>query len=242
MPNHFFHFKRFSILSQEKGLKVNTDSCLLGALASHPEPARILDIGTGTGVIALMLAQRYANSEITAIELFEDVCSQALYNISSSEFKAQIKVIHGDFLNHPFETQFDLMVCNPPYFNNHLQKTNAGSKNDAIHNRTLPFDEMIKTIRAKLHKEGTIVLIAPERECTELMHLAELNGLFVIRKTDIINQNKLFRQVISFSPSFSEPISNQLVIRENGQDTPVFRELMKDFYLDNPEIYRTPKH
>ena len=121
MGNSFFHFQQFSIFSQDKGLKVNSDACILGAIAEFDNPIHCLDIGTGTGVIALLLAQRYPNTQLTAIEIEKSVYEQATDNIQKSVFNNRIVTLNADALEYPFAHKFDLIVCNPPYFKNHLE-------------------------------------------------------------------------------------------------------------------------
>lgn len=115
-----FRFKQFTIAHQSEGLKVNTDGCLMGALANYQLPKNCLDIGTGTGVIALMLAQKFPEALVTAIELNPLAFQQAQLNIEASKFNSQINLIEQDIKEFS-SSPFDLIVCNPPYFKNHLK-------------------------------------------------------------------------------------------------------------------------
>jgi tRNA1Val (adenine37-N6)-methyltransferase len=236
----FFHFKKFSILQQSKGLKVTSDACLLGALATHDRPNNCLDIGTGTGVLALMTAQKFPSTSILAIELEKEVAEQAVYNISQSPFNQQISVINADVLSYGFNSTFDLIICNPPYSMNHL-KGSSKEKNTAMHNRTLPFEQLIEKARNLLSPDGLFWCIGPENGMKELANIGERNQLHIIRKIQIHNKpGKYFRTVSCFSLQTKSSLQeeNLLMHEEDGSRTEMFDKLMFDFYLENTVIYR----
>ena len=241
MGNSFFHFKTFSIYSQEKGLKVNTDACLLGALSEHPKAQSCLDIGTGTGVIALFLAQRFPDASVSAIEIEPSIAAQALHNFEQSPYKQRIQMIEADVLRHDFEAAFDLVVCNPPYYKNHLEKVDS-EKNRAIHNKTLDSRLLIQKVETLLQKDGQFYVIFPPHEAKEFLKDSMASGLHCIQEIQIFNQpGKHYRSILCFKQaSHSELVLKQLTLKdETGQNTEEFRLLMQHFYLENTEKYKT---
>lgn len=227
-----FHFKQFSILHQTQGLKVNTDGCLLGALSKYDNPSNCLDIGTGTGVIALMLAQKYPNSKVTAIELNTEAYNQAQLNIKASIFSSRIELINQDILQLEAINQFDLIVCNPPYFTKHLKGPSL-NKNMALHNDTLPQESLINKVSDLLAEAGIFMVIYPVFEMEQFKKLALQNGLFPQITYNIQNKvDKAYRTIIGFGKMKVEATESTLVlIDEVGNRTTSFSELMFPFYL-----------
>ncbi len=243
MGNSFFHFQKFSIFSQEKGLKVNSDACLLGAIAQFNNPIHCLDIGTGTGVIALFLAQRFPNAHITAIEIEKAVFEQATFNIQKSVFKNQISTVHADALHYTFDQKFDLIVCNPPYFKNHLEKVDS-EKNRAIHNKTLDSLQLIRRIKENLNHNGLFWIIYPPQEALEFKKLATSNKLFADREILIYNKpEKHYRSIFCYSleDKKAAEVEHFNLTEANGQKTEAFSLLMCGFYLENTEKYKRSK-
>ena len=227
-----FHFKQFSILHQTEGLKVNTDGCLLGALSKFEDPKHCLDIGTGTGVIAMMLAQQYPKAKVTAIELNTLAYEQAQLNINASVFSSNIELLNIDFLQFKSETKYDLIVCNPPYFSNHLQGPNA-SKNMALHSDTLPPNVLIEKVNTKLHPDGLFIVIYPVAEMEQFKKLANLIGLYPKYIYNIQNKpGKAYRTIIGFGKTEVTTEESTLVLMDsNGQRSEAFSDIMKAFYL-----------
>ncbi|MFT5773225.1 MAG: tRNA1Val (adenine37-N6)-methyltransferase, partial [Algoriphagus sp.] len=121
MGNSWFQFQQFRINQDRCAMKISTDAVLLGALAEADEPKHILDIGTGTGVIALMLAQRFSEAKIVAVELDEQAAMQAGENFEHSRFSEQLSISHAAIQDFSVSNKFDLIVSNPPYFTAHLK-------------------------------------------------------------------------------------------------------------------------
>ncbi|MEZ4804589.1 MAG: methyltransferase domain-containing protein [Bacteroidia bacterium] len=241
MGNPFFHFKQFSILKQEKGLKVTTDSCLLGALANYYSPKRCLDIGTGTGVIAMMLAQKFPNSKIDAIDIEDEIVKQAQFNINHSIFSSQIEISNSDVLNFSKVYLYDLITCNPPYFSNHLKKASS-EKNSAIHNLQLPLDQFIKSIKSLLNPNGVFWVIYPNYESELFKELAIQSNLFPIEEYQIFTRpEKMFRKITSYSLQAVSNIQDSILVLNNdeGEKTAQFTNLMRPFYLENTELYQS---
>ena len=132
MANSYFRFKQFTIHQEKCAMKVGTDGCLLGAWVDLSQSQRILDVGCGSGLIAIMTAQRCTNVTITGIEIDNEAASQATENAESSPWAERIEIICEDFLKFTPEQQFDTIVSNPPYFSNSLKCPND-KRNKARH-------------------------------------------------------------------------------------------------------------
>lgn len=227
-----FHFKQFSIIHQSEGLKVNTDGCLLGALANTEKPVKCLDIGTGTGVIALMLAQKYPSARITAVELNETAYKQAGLNIENSKFSDHIQLLHQDILHFETSEKFDLIVCNPPYFKAHLTGPDS-NKNMALHDTSLPMDKLVEKITGLISESGIFWVIYPPREMKLLEEQATKNDLHSAFKYNIENKKgKAYRVIGGFKtrPFTSEEETIVLKDASNNRSAD-FSRIMTDFYL-----------
>ena len=145
MSNTHFQFKKFIIQQEKSAMKVSTLACLFGAKIIAKEPENILDVGAGTGLLTLMLAQKYQNAKIDAIEIDNDAYEETVKNIERSSWSKRITVIKNDFLLHSFVKKYDLIVSNPPFYSNHLKSVNH-SINMARHNDTLPINQLIKKV------------------------------------------------------------------------------------------------
>jgi tRNA1Val (adenine37-N6)-methyltransferase len=184
-----FYFKQFSVNQANCAMKVNTDGVLLGALAGNNNPLNVLDIGTGTGVIALMLAQRYPSSVITAVEMDEAAAQTAGFNFNNSQFDDRLQVYAQSFQDyfegHPSQ-QFDLIVSNPPFY---IQSLPSPGKQKAMakHADSHFFKELITGIASHLTTNGESWLIAPLNTISLILSLAELNGLFMQRAIDVLS-------------------------------------------------------
>jgi tRNA1Val (adenine37-N6)-methyltransferase len=229
-----FNFKSFSILNPQKGLKVTTDACLLGAVADFSEPQSMIDIGCGSGVIALMLAQKHPKACILAIDIDKNAIENTDINIRNSRFSNHFELIHDDFLSHVFDDKIDLLVCNPPYFKNHLQNFNS-DKRTAIHNSTLDFNLLIDKAISIMHKDSLFWLILPPYEMSVFIKMAENKLLHVHSLMSIYNQtNKHFRDIVCLSliQDIIPKKNHLLMFDSNKQMTKEYQSLMFPFYLD----------
>ncbi|MGN6395018.1 MAG: tRNA1(Val) (adenine(37)-N6)-methyltransferase [Mucilaginibacter sp.] len=176
-----FRFKQFNIDQTGCAMKINTDGVLLGAMATGLRPGRILDIGTGTGVIALMLAQRYSEAQIDAVEIDADAAKTASINFQNSPFSKKLKVFNSDIGNF-FERQegdkYDLVVSNPPFYINALESPKA-NKSLAKHANTDFFERLIKDIAGYLSPDGLCWMILPVQTTVVIKALVTKNGLYV---------------------------------------------------------------
>ncbi len=211
-----FHFKQFSVNQANCAMKINTDGVLLGAMAGNNNPSSILDIGTGTGVIALMLAQRYSSSNITAVEMDEAAAQTAKLNFSNSQFDDRLQV-HAQSFQHYFtehpSQQFDLIVSNPPFY---IQSLPSPGKLKALakHADSNFFNELIAAMALHLTVDGEGWLIAPLNTVSLMLQSAKQNGLYLQRAVDISSYPKAepHRRVIVLGRKQTPVITTRLCI------------------------------
>jgi tRNA1Val (adenine37-N6)-methyltransferase len=234
MANSYFHFKQFTINQDKCIFKVGTDGVLLGACADVSGSGKILDIGTGTGLIALMLAQR-SNAEVTAIEPDHDSFVQACDNVRQSKWHERIKVVNTDLQNYdPGVVRFDLIVTNPPWFTDSLRNPDPG-KAAARHNVTLDNADLLKGVARLLGDDGRFQIIMPYVEGNIFIAEARDHGLFCnsILKIKPLPTSEVRRLILEFSKHHQKPKERFLTI-EHGKGHEFTREyidLTKDFYL-----------
>lgn len=236
MSNSYFQFKHFRIQQEKASHKVGADGVTLGAWCHIPEHTHhILDIGTGTGLLALMMAQRCTQAHITAIEIDQDSYQQAVENIQHSLWNERITVIHSSIQEWTEQTkkQFDLIVSNPPYFD-HALKANNTSRSNARHTDTLSKEALIHSVCQLLHPNGRLALILPPTEHQKLKEIAEAHQLHCVRATSLYpNSTKPTKRILTeWSKTPQQTIHNQLIIeRERHHYTDSYSEMVQDFYL-----------
>lgn len=236
MANSFFQFKQFIIHQERCGMKVSTDAVLLGALASQKDSKLVMDIGTGTGVIALMLAQRFPESIIEGVEIDKAAFVQATENVAGSRWKDRVKISHQSFQEYSAikPTSIDLIVSNPPYFQAHIRSQDS-QRNLALHNDALPFPELIQGVASLLSRRGQFWVILPERQMQDLETLAIHEGLFPHRKVVVRNHPSapVLRVVQAFSFLEQVPTETNLDIRDQDRNySETYKELLRNFLLD----------
>jgi len=217
-------------------MKVGTDAVLLGSWVNTESAENILDIGTGSGVIALMLAQR-SKAQIDAIEIDAESVEQARANISASAWNNRLNVINTalqDF-HKAHHTKYDLIVTNPPYFSNAL-KSQKDKRNLARHNDSLSFDELIHGIRQLLSHDGHFCLVLPKNESNVFTEKAIINGLFPVRTLSIYpKKERSVKRVLSeFCFQRQHSIGYGKLILRNNDDTftKEYKALTRAFYLE----------
>lgn len=233
--NNYFEFKQFKVLQHNSAMKVGTDGALLGAWVSVKNVSTVLDIGTGTGIISLMMAQRTL-AMITAIDIDNNAYIDASLNFQSSPWSDRLKVNHTsfqDFLSYNFR-KFDCIVCNPPYFNQHTKPTD-NSRLIARHSDLLPFDELINGASSMLNKGGHFSIIIPVDYEREIRSLAANYRLFVRRMLWVKPKpSKPFNRVLIEFAHEAEIIDEREISVEteiHHEYTPEFIGFLKDFYL-----------
>lgn len=229
-----FKFKQFEIQQVKTAMKVNTDGVLLGACVLIDNSKTILDVGTGTGVIALMIAQKFADADILSVEIDKDAALEAKFNVQNSQWNDRIKVINDDFLIFAknFAQKIDLIVSNPPFFENQLVSEDS-KKLLARHTLSLPFAKFIKCVSKLLSDNGRFYVILPFNLHQNFVSLCNENNLFISSKLNIFpTENKPANRIIlSFSKQKEQFNEQNLFIRKNGKYSDEYLELTSDFYL-----------
>lgn len=234
MANNYFSFKQFAINQEKSAFKVGTDGVLLGAVSDVAGVKRILEIGTGTGLIALMLAQR-SDAEIVAIEPdYESYC-QACENVNRSKWNSRISVINFDLQNWlPEGEKFDLIVTNPPYFTDSLKNPDLRKAN-ARHNDSLTSEELLTGATRLLEEKGKFQLILPYVEGNIFIAEAINYGFYCnsILKIRPLPTAEIRRLILTFSRKKSIPAEKFLTIEkgERHEFTEEYINLTKEFYL-----------
>ncbi|ANQ47684.1 methyltransferase [Flammeovirga sp. MY04] len=174
-----FQFKEFSVNQEKCAMKIGTDAILLGAWAtSSMENPKVLDIGCGSGLISLMLAQRFKDAEVTGIDIDEGAFEQSKENFMNSPWYNRLDAQIGDFRTAAFSSSFDLIVSNPPYFENAL-KAETKERNLARHTDSLSLHQLIEKVSKLLSRDGTFCMIYPIEALDEIISLAELHQLYI---------------------------------------------------------------
>lgn len=235
MANPFFSFKQFTVFHDKCSMKVGIDGVLLGIWSPISNSKRILDIGTGTGLIALMLAQR-SDAHIDAIDTDEGASLQAVENVNASKWQNRISVLNISSQEFSATTQnrYDLIISNPPFFVNSLKAPNAG-RSMARHTDTLTHAELIDNAMSLLTETGRICLILPVNEGLKCVEYAELKHLFCTKKVTVYPKPNAVakRLLLEFSLVNSPLIETILFVESETRHeySPEFAFLAKDFYL-----------
>jgi tRNA1Val (adenine37-N6)-methyltransferase len=237
MANTYFQFKQFKINQEGSAMKVGTDGVLLGAWADANGAKSFLDIGTGTGLIAIMLAQRTGDlSKIDAVEIDASSYQQAVDNIKNCPWSNRIEAYHASFQDFVANTntKYDCLVSNPPYFINSL-KAKDESRTQARHADGLPFEDLIEGAKNLLNPKGKFSVILPVAEGDYFIRLARIAGFSLSKRIEVLpNPGKpAKRLLLELSLNTTKTIESHLCV-ENGQRhvySPEYIELCKDFYL-----------
>jgi len=234
MINNYFSFKQFTINQDKAAFKVGTDGVLLGASADVSGVKRILDIGSGTGLIAIMLAQR-CDAEIVAIEPDPDSYNQTCENVDRCRWNNRIKVVQSDLNNfNKSKEKFDLIVTNPPYFTDSLKSPDP-RKSAARHNDSLTIHEILRVVPNLLEKEGRLQIILPWVEGNVFIAEAQGFGLYCnnILKIRPLPNSEVRRMILTFS-RHRLMVTERFLTIERGKRhdfTEEYINLTKDFYL-----------
>ena len=232
-----FHFKKFSIDDSKAAMKVGTDAVLLGAWAKCENETRILDIGTGSGILALMMAQRNPEIHVDAVEIESDAAELAEQNALLSPWAGQINVYNETISKFILRTthKYSLIVCNPPFFTNSL-KTPVKTRNLARHNDSLPVTELLDISFRLLSENGKAAFIIPFDAYEYWQQEAEKHNLFPERITIVKSSSTHppHRVLVLFTPEkHAEIIKSELIIyRAEKIYSDEYQNLTKDFYLN----------
>lgn len=236
MKNTVFHFQHFSVRQRDSAMKVGTDGVLLGAWANiESEAQQLLDVGTGTGLIALMLAQRFPQIHLDAIEIDPNAAGEAQYNFSKSLWANRFELYlnsFADFFSNP-PKKYDHLVCNPPFYTDGYPIENK-SRDCARSNKNLSYKILFEGVSILLTARGKFSLIVPVASSTIVAELAQLHGLFLQRETKV-RGNKAApykRLLLEYTRVKCKPTKTCLTLEtQRNIRTPEHQQLVDTFYL-----------
>lgn len=234
--NSYFQFKQFRITQEQAAFKVGTDAVLLGAWVNVPDTGNILDVGTGTGVIALMMAQR-SKAAVTAIELEHYAAAEAALNAQRSPWSERVTIRQAAFQEFAKDAteRFDLVISNPPFFSN-SHRSRCDKMAMARHNHMLPPDAFAEGSAGLLNPDGRLAVILPVSASSDFRKFAEAAGLYLLRITEVGSDNKRepHRHLMEFGKTAGAIENSVLMIHtEDHTDyTSAYRMLTRDFYLN----------
>ncbi|MFT3675493.1 MAG: methyltransferase [Chitinophagaceae bacterium] len=241
MANSYFQFKHFTIHQDRAAMKVTTDGCLFGAwvahtekelLTDHPSDLHLLDIGTGTGLLSLLIAQQCPH-RITALDIDAAATTQAKENAAASPWSDRITVLQQDIRSWQPPRLFDCIVCNPPFYENEWPSDHA-ARNMAHHSSHLTLEELTHTIGPLLSDNGRLYLLLPFKRWPAAQILLKENGwhlhqLLFARQTP---RHQPFRVLIQAGKNAGQLIEEEIIIKnEEGQYSERFNELLRSYYL-----------
>lgn len=233
-----FKFKKFHVAQDKAAMKIGTDSVLLGAWTSiDHRPQYLLDIGSGTGVLSLIMAQRNPEAFIDAVEIDEDAYSQSLENFNSSSWKNRLSCYHADFKTFfkEIHKSYDLILTNPPFFSCQRQKSVPTSRQIARFEAHLPFEVLLGGVNHLLTEKGKFSLVLPHQAHKNFIDLAALNGLFLHRLTRVKGnaQAPVKRCLMEFGKKQVPLQSTELIIETDQRHryTAEYVSWVKGFYL-----------
>ena len=236
MSDNKFSFKQFELHQELCAMKVGTDSVLLGAWAIIPQEGNILDIGTGTGILALMSAQRSATTSITAIEIDALAAQQAQENVSHSKWSNRIEIVTGDFIQvaDSHNRVYDSIISNPPYFEQSLLSPDA-ARTTARHTTSLSYDTIFRQARNIIAAGGNISLVIPADLYEKVNHTAMLYGWGASRLTMVRTtpRKQPKRALCEWRLNHYTPCQEQILTihTATGEYSDEYKSLTQDFYL-----------
>lgn len=225
-----FKFKQFEIQQHKNVFRVGTDGVLLGALANIDNVSKVLEVGTGTGLISLMLAQRNTHAEFLGLDIQKEAVNLTKYNFENSVFKSRLENVLQDYKTFETEERFDLIVSNPPYFEE------SGSDKDKIARQTveLNFVQLISKSSQLLSSQGVFSVIIPVESGGDFIKIAGRNRLFLNRKINIkgIDNSKIKRLILEFSLAEKPMEELGFVIEKSPRKySNQYLELTKEFHV-----------
>lgn len=237
MGNSYFRFKQFTVQQGRTAMKVTTDACLFGAwaaahISAHAGKIDLLDIGTGTGLLSLMIAQK-ASAQIDAIEIDTAAAEQAKENIENSSWKERIHILQGDARMFNFGKQYDIIISNPPFYQNELTSEDA-RKNTAHHDAGLLIDELLGIISRYLKENGRFYLLLPFKRYEEIKTAIFKYGmkLEIVCMVKQSGTHSFFRVLVAGGKKEEATETEEIAIKESSGDYTVeFNRLLKDYYL-----------
>ncbi len=231
-PMSSFRFKCFEVEQSGVAMKVGTDGVLLGAWASFGDARRVLDIGTGTGVIALMAAQRSSAETIVAIEIDSAAATCAASNFAASPWSGRLSVVEGAVQEYATDARFDYIISNPPYFVDSLRSPDA-RRTTARHATDLTFEQLSAAVERLLSAGGRFGVVLPTEQMEQF---ASITPLAMLRRCDVrsVPGGAIKRVLAEFGRERSDEIRVENLTIETdarGEFSDQYRALTKDFYL-----------
>lgn len=245
MGNSYFAFKQFTVQQDKCAMKVCTDACLFGAVAAgyfndNIQPLHVLDIGTGTGLLSLMFAQKNDNAIINAVEIDESAAVQANENFTSSPWKERLHVHHtsiqqftNELINQSINQLYNFILTNPPFFEGDL-KSPDDSRNKALHGSELSLNELLVSIQKLLAPSGVFAVLLPYHRAEYFIELAITAGYHLAKNISVKQtpHHPYFRSILFFGNTPSTIVEETITIKDDGNNyTPAFTTLLKDYYL-----------
>ena len=251
MANTFFQFKKFIVHQEQTSMKVCTDACLFGAWAASDSQVKeaycILDIGTGTGLLSLLLAQVNNNATITAIEIEQAAATEAASNFKLSSWGNQLNLVHDAIQNfgNNANTLYDVIITNPPFYEGDLKSPDE-NKNTAAHSTALPWNVLIENATKLISKGGSFFVLVPTLRAYTMQKLCDTHGLQLVAEVLVHNtaKNLPIRAMQKFVKQHPEQIvaektndviqvkRTKIFIKDGDNNySPEFIALLKDYYL-----------
>lgn len=234
MPNDYFRFKQFTVWQDRCALKVGTDGVLLGAWTRYANALRILDIGTGTGLLTLIAAQRNQRATIDAVEIDAASAEQARENAMASPWAERINVFHADVRNWEPSEGYDLVLCNPPFYKGH-QPSRVVRTATAKHDLELSLAQLVNVADRCCNPHGRLCMIIPMDRLEELKSLAVGNGFVQTREclVSYLSTKMPKRVLVELSRTFDLDLMTveMAVERYPGEFTPEYKALLRDLEL-----------
>ncbi|WP_410221106.1 tRNA1(Val) (adenine(37)-N6)-methyltransferase [Pedobacter sp.] len=233
MRKNIFKFKQFEVDQSGCAMKINTDGVLLAALAQSESPERILDIGTGTGVLALMLAQRFMKAQVEAVEIDQDAANTARSNFIHSPFKERMVAHHVAIEDYSSLEKFDLIVSNPPYFVNDFKNANL-KKEVARHASFQFFKDLLAKAAFLLNNKGKFWFILPPKQADFVMNEGLKIDLFVDQVVSVHSDKSkpVIRKIVCLNKENNLVHCSDFYIYEaQNKYTPAYQALLSDFFL-----------
>ncbi|MBR5086180.1 MAG: methyltransferase [Muribaculaceae bacterium] len=228
-----FRFKKFSVLNDKTAMKVGTDGVLLGAWCNVSEAKRVLDVGTGSGVIALMIAQRNNDATIYGIDIDGDSVEEARFNFKNSPWSDRLSAEMFDFNDFKAVLSYDLIVSNPPFFTNGRLPPNS-SREQARHNTSLTFSQLISHSAELLSPRGVLAFIAPAENIDEIRRAVVVENFYVSRLAYVVpvEGDSPKRIMIEIGREDVATTAETIIIQSiNHEFTPDYVNLTREFYL-----------
>jgi len=236
VSNSYFQFKQFTVHQEHCAMKVCTDACLFGAWAADIiqndiSVQGILDIGAGTGLLSLMLAQQ-TPAMIDAVEIDANAATQAMANFEASSWKQRLQVYTTPVQSFEATKQYDFIISNPPFYEGDLKSVD-NKRNLALHSEELKLDELMISIQRLLSANGQFTILLPYHRAQAMIDLA-INKGYYLQQQALVKQTNLhdyFRGMLLFTSKPVTAITNEIIIREDKEYTAAFRELLRPYYL-----------